>query len=92
MAKKAINFKSNTAKNNWIKAVHSIPSKTNPNKSVADATPGNTPLKVKGKPAKVNHDKMITPKTLPMGKPAMTISIIPVKKTSNNSKKKKGVN
>lgn len=41
--------------------------------------------------SKTPKDKMITPKTLPMGKPAMTISIIPVKKTSNNSKKKKGV-
>lgn len=57
MAKKAINFKSVKAKNNWIKAVHSIPSKTQPGKSVAEASPGNTPIKVKGKTVKVNHKK-----------------------------------
>jgi len=57
MAKKTINFKSTAAKNNWIKAVHSIPSKTKPGMSVAAASPGNTPLKVKGKAVKVNHKK-----------------------------------
>jgi hypothetical protein len=57
MAKKAINFKSKTAEQNWIKAVHSIPSKSNPNISVASASKGNTPLKVKGKPVKVTHAK-----------------------------------
>jgi hypothetical protein len=57
MAKKALNFKSTAAKNNWIKAAHSIPSKTSPGKSVAEASPGNTPLKVKGKAVKVSHKK-----------------------------------
>jgi hypothetical protein len=57
MAKKAINFKSKQAEQNWIKAVHSIPSKTQPGKSVAEASPGNTPLKVKGKSVKVKHKK-----------------------------------
>lgn len=55
MAKKALNFSSVKKKNAWIKAVHSIPSKTQPGKSVAEASPGNTPLKVRGKPVKVNH-------------------------------------
>lgn len=55
MAKKALNFKSSAAKNRWIKAVHSIPPKTHPGKSVAQASPGNTPLKVKGKSVKVKH-------------------------------------
>lgn len=55
MAKKALNFKSTAAKNRWIKAVHSIPSKTQPGKSVAQASPGNTPLKVRGKTVKVSH-------------------------------------
>ena len=55
MAKKAINFKSAQAKSNWIKAAHSIPSKTQPGKSVAEASPGNTPLKVRGKAVKVSH-------------------------------------
>lgn len=57
MAKKAMNFSSATKKNNWIKAVHSIPSKTQPGKSVAEASPGNTPLKVSGKSVKVQHTK-----------------------------------
>jgi hypothetical protein len=57
MAKKAINFKSKQAEQNWIKAAHSIPSKSHPGKSVAEASPGNTPLKVKGKPVKVSHEK-----------------------------------
>lgn len=57
MAKKAMNFKSKAAEQAWIKAVHSIPSKTQPGKSVAAASPGNTPLKVKGKSVKVNHTK-----------------------------------
>lgn len=55
--KKALNFKSKKAEQNWIKAVHSIPSKTNPKKSVAEASKGNTPLKVKGKSVKVTHAK-----------------------------------
>lgn len=59
MPKKAINFKSAKAKANWIKAVHSIPSKTNPSMSVAEASAGNTPLKVKGKPVKVTHVKKV---------------------------------
>lgn len=59
MAKKAINFGSKQKELNYIKAIHSIPFKTNPSKSVADATPGNTPLKVKGKPVKVNHKKKV---------------------------------
>lgn len=57
MAKKAINFSSKQKELNYIKAVHSIPSKTQPGKSVAQASPGNTPLKVRGKPVKVNHKK-----------------------------------
>lgn len=57
MAKKALNFKSAQAEKNWIKAVHSIPSKKKPGMSVAAASPGNTPLKVKGKSVKVNHSK-----------------------------------
>lgn len=57
MAKKAINFKSAAAKRRWIKAVHSIPSKKKPGMSVAQASPGNTPLKVRGKSVKVNHKK-----------------------------------
>lgn len=55
MAKKARNFKSKAAAERWIKAAHSIPSKTDPNKSVAEASAGNTPIKVKGKAMKVNH-------------------------------------
>jgi hypothetical protein len=55
MAKKAINFKSKQKELNYIKAIHSIPSKTQPGKSVAQASPGNTPLKIKGKLAKVIH-------------------------------------
>lgn len=55
MAKKARNFKSVQAKNNWIKAVNSIPAKGNPGMSVAQASPGNTPLKVRGKSVKVSH-------------------------------------
>jgi hypothetical protein len=58
MAKKAINFKSKAAEQNWIKAVHSIPSKSNPSMSVAAASKGNTPLKVKNKPVKVTHIKV----------------------------------
>lgn len=57
MAKKALNFSSAAKKNNWIKAAHSIPSKTQPGKSVAEASPGNTPLKVRGKSVKVPHKK-----------------------------------
>lgn len=57
MAKKAINFSSKQKELNYIKAIHSIPSKTQPSKSVAAASPGNTPLKVKGKAVKVNHKK-----------------------------------
>jgi hypothetical protein len=57
MAKKAINFSSKQKELNWIKAVHSIPSATQPSKSVAEATPGNTPLKVRGKSVKVEHGK-----------------------------------
>lgn len=57
MAKKAINFKSKAKEQAWIKAVHSIPSKTNPSLSVAAASKGNTPLKVKGKSVKVTHSK-----------------------------------
>lgn len=57
MAKKARNFKSEQAAKNWIKAVHSIPPKTQPGKSVAEASPGNTSIKVKGKPMKVSHKK-----------------------------------
>jgi hypothetical protein len=55
--KKPINFSSKQKELNYIKAVHSISSKTQPGKSVADASPGNTPLKINGKPAKVNHSK-----------------------------------
>jgi hypothetical protein len=55
LAKKAINFSSKAKEQAWIKAVHSIPSKTQPGKSVAEAFPGSTPLKVKGKSVKVNH-------------------------------------
>lgn len=55
MAKKAINFKSKAKEQAWIRAVHSIPSKTNPKLSVAEATPGNTPLKVKGRKIVVKH-------------------------------------
>ena len=55
MAKKAMNFKSKAKEQAWIKAVHSIPSKSNPNVSVAAAAKGNTPLKVKGKAVKVTH-------------------------------------
>lgn len=58
MAKKAINFASAQKKKNWVKAVNSIPSKKKPGMSVAAASPGNTPLKVKGKPVKVNHSKV----------------------------------
>ena len=50
-----MNFKSKAAEQNWIKAVHSIPSKSNPSISVAAAAKGNTPLKVKGKTVKVSH-------------------------------------
>ena len=57
MPKKPINFKSKAAEQAWIKAVHSTPSKTQPGKSVAEASPGNTPLKVRGKPVQVNHTK-----------------------------------
>jgi hypothetical protein len=57
MAKKAINFKSKAKEQAWIKAVHSIPSKNNPSMSVAEASAGNTPLKVKGKAVKVTHTK-----------------------------------
>lgn len=57
MAKKPINFSSKQKEQNWIKAVHSIPSKTILGKSVAEASPGNTPLKVRGKSVKVNHSK-----------------------------------
>lgn len=57
MAKTARNFKSVTAYKNWVKAAHSIPSKTSPGKSVAEASPGNTPVKIKGKARKVNHSK-----------------------------------
>lgn len=57
MAKKAINFASKAKEQNWIKAVHSIPSKSNPSVSVADASKGNTPLKVKGEAVKVEHKK-----------------------------------
>ena len=56
-AKKAMNFKSEQAYKNWVKAAHSIPSKSNPSKSVAEASPGNTPVKVRGKTRKVNHGK-----------------------------------
>lgn len=55
MKKKAINFSSKAKAKNWIKAVHSIPSKTTPGKSVAETSPGNTPIKVKGKALKVKH-------------------------------------
>ena len=34
--KKAMNFKSEQAYKNWVKAAHSIPSKGNPGKSVAE--------------------------------------------------------
>jgi len=57
MLKKALNFKSKAKEKTWVKAVHSIPSTTQPGKSVAEASPGNTPLKVKGKPVKVKHSK-----------------------------------
>lgn len=53
--KKAMNFSSAQAYKNWNKAAHSIPSKSNPSKSVAEASPGNTPVKVRGKTRKVNH-------------------------------------
>lgn len=55
MPKKAKNFKSVQAYKNWVKAANSIPSKTQPGKSVAQASPGNTPIKVRGKTRKVNH-------------------------------------
>jgi hypothetical protein len=55
MVKKAINFSSKAKEQAYIKAIHSIPSKTQPGKSVAAASPGNTPLKIKGQPVKVNH-------------------------------------
>jgi hypothetical protein len=58
MAKKALNFKSKAKEQAWIKAVHSIPSKNNPSISVAAASKGNTPLKVKGKAVKVTHTKV----------------------------------
>jgi hypothetical protein len=61
MAKKAMNFKSADAYKNWVKAAHSIPSKTNPSKSVAAASPGNTPVKIRGK-AKTNIQHTSTKK------------------------------
>ena len=57
MAKKARNFKSVKAYKNWVKAAHSIPSKKKPGKSVAEASPGSTPIKVRGKARKVKHSK-----------------------------------
>lgn len=55
--KQARNFKSVQAYKNWVKAAHSIPSAKNPSKSVAEASPGNTPVKIRGKSHKVNHGK-----------------------------------
>lgn len=57
LAKQAMNFKSEQAYKNWNKAAHSIPSKTQPGKSVAEASPGNTPIKIKGKSHTVKHAK-----------------------------------
>ncbi len=57
MGKKTLNFKSKRAELNWIRAVHSIPSSKRPDLSVAEASPGNTPIKIKGKSVKVNHKK-----------------------------------
>jgi hypothetical protein len=57
MAKKAINFKSKQKELNWIRAVNSIPSKTQPGKSVAQASPGNTPIRIKNKLVVVKHKK-----------------------------------
>ena len=57
MAKKTINFSSKQKELNYIKAIHSIESKTHPGMSVAEASPGSTPLKIRGKPVKVNHKK-----------------------------------
>ena len=57
MIKKAKNFKSVASYKRWIKAAHSIPSKTKPGKSVADASPGNTPIKIRGKSRIVKHKK-----------------------------------
>jgi len=49
MAKKAINFKSKQSLRNWEKYGHAT--------GVFESTPGNTPVKVKGKSVKVNHKK-----------------------------------
>lgn len=62
MAKKTLNFSSKAKEQAWIKAVHSIPSKTQPGKSVAQASPGSTPIKIKGKSVRVNHSKKVNSK------------------------------
>lgn len=63
MPKKPLNFSSAQAYKNWNKAAHSIPSKTQPGKSVAEASPGNTPIKIKGKTKKnIKHTKKKSPK------------------------------
>ena len=47
MAKKALNFKSKAAKNRWMAYGHVS--------GVFARTPGNTPIKIRGKSVKVNH-------------------------------------
>lgn len=58
MAKKALNFKSKAKEQAWIKAIHSIKSKTNPKLDVAAAAKGNTPIKIKGRKIVVSHRKV----------------------------------
>lgn len=53
MAKKAINFSSAQKEKNYMKFQHANPAA----KAAAKASPGNTPVKIKGKPVKVNHGK-----------------------------------
>lgn len=53
MAKKAINFSSAQKEKNWMKYIHSNPTA----KAAAQASPGNTPVKVNGKSVKVSHAK-----------------------------------
>ena len=53
MAKKPINFKSKQAEKNYMKFQHSNPKA----KAAAAKSPGNTPVKVRGKSVKVSHKK-----------------------------------
>lgn len=51
--KKAINFKSRQAEKNYMKFQHSNPKA----RAAAARSPGNTPVKVRGKSVKVSHTK-----------------------------------